>query len=180
MNRRLFIAMCVIAVAVACRKDNSEVAPASPTSAPQSNNSSTSRYAYRTTDDSTVNSLFISKSVANEMISSYIYSLGNTSSSNIVNDLKAFSIDADSLRMYLADTRIKNVKLIFGHTMKYINAGNTGKYAGMQSGAITIIVAGYDSNGVYIYHAAGNEVLDHAAPCPYTCGIGDAGSDLLQ
>lgn len=181
MNRRLFIVLCIIVVAVACRKDKSEVTATS-AAALQSNGSNNSRSAYRTTDDSTVNSLFISKTVANEMISSYIYSLTNLSNTqNPINDLKSFSIDADSLRAYLSDARIKNVKLFFGHTMRYINAGNTGKYSGMQSGALTIIVAGFDADGDYIYHGpAENQVLDHAMPCPYSCDPGEAGNDLLQ
>ena len=177
MNRRLFITLCMIVAVVACRKDKSEVAPTASTSTPSSG-SSTGQYAHKTTDDSTVGSLFIPADVANQMISSYIYSLGSAPAST-VNDLKSFSIDADSLRAYLANNQIRNVKLMFGHTMSYINAGNSGKYAGMQSGALTIILAGYDSSGNYVYYGL-NSVLDHALPCPFSCPPGNAGSDVLQ
>jgi hypothetical protein len=169
MNRKIFIALCLSIAITACNKDKSEVAPKA-----QTTGNSAPRYANR---DSGASSLFIPMDVANQMIGSYVQSLG--SSQNALGDnLKAFSVNADSLRAYLADTSIKNIKLIFAHTTEYISAGNTNKFSGLQSGAMTIIVAGYDASGNYIY--LGGKVLDHAAPCPYTCPPGSAGADLLQ
>ena len=63
---------------------------------------------------------------------------------------------------------------MLAHTMEYINAGNYGVNSGYQSGELTLIVAGFDENGNYIYNNQ-NMVLDHAMPCPTYCPNGDAG-----
>lgn len=179
MNRKFIFTLCVIVAIAACRKDRSEIVPAQSSAATTTTSSHNPHNAAKTTDDSTIGSLFITKSVANQMISSYVSSIGTVNATSCgINDLKSFSIDADSLREYLSDPKIKNIKLVFGHTMKYINGGHTGQFSGMQSGALTIIVAGYDSNGNYIYHGS-DMVLDHAMPCPYSCGNGQASLDLL-
>jgi len=115
---------------------------------------------------------------ANVMISSYLQSIqGNTDT-----DVQSFSMSADSLRQYLNDTsrgKIANLKIVFAHTMNYINSGGRGKYAGYRSGALTLIVVGYDINGNYIYNGQ-NEVYDHMVPCPTSCPNGPAGNGLLQ
>jgi hypothetical protein len=120
-------------------------------------------------------SRFISTELANTMISSYLYSINSTQNDS---DVRSFTVNADSLRAFLQNISVKNVKLIFAHTKNYIDSGYTGKYAGYQSGALTIIIAAYDTAGNYIYYA-GN-VLDHLAPCPFSCPSGTAGNDLLQ
>jgi hypothetical protein len=176
MKNRLFIMMCLTVAIGSCSKNRSEVVPAVQAPEPQSSQSNVNlNYAYRTTQDS-VHSRFISTSIANQMINSYIYSITQDTTQN--DDIKSFSISADSLRLYLSNSQIKNVKLIFGHTMEYITLGNSGVYSGMKSGALTIIIAGYDSAGNYIYQ--GECVLDHALPCPFSCPPGDAGGNLLQ
>jgi hypothetical protein len=176
MKNMFFIAVCfgLGITIVACRKDNSAVTTAA--SANQKNivnRHSTGRFVDST--DTAGGSLFISTTVANTMISSYLCSI-NASQNDT--DVQSFSINADSLRAYLANSSITNVKLMFAHTMAYVNAGNGCKYAGFQSGALTIVIAAYDANDNYVYY--GGSVLDHCLPCPYSCPSGNAGNNLLQ
>ncbi len=212
MNRKLFIALtAAVVIVIACNKEKSQVTPTyaskehAQISASPGSQFGPHHNGHREGDSANAYSSFITSDVANQMISSYLYSigggltsagassttLGSSASSGTsinangsVNDLKSFSIDADSLRAYLASGNIKSVKLIFAHTMDYINAGNQGIFSGMQSGAMTIIVAGYDVNGNYVYYSPGGSggqyVLDHCVPCPYSCANGAAGGDLLQ
>ncbi|MHB8207644.1 MAG: hypothetical protein ACYDDY_09625 [Mucilaginibacter sp.] len=114
---------------------------------------------------------------ANKMIGSYLNSIQNTDS-----NLQALIIDMDQLRRYtdsMATTsRITHLKLFFAHTLKYINAGHANQNAGYHSGAFTIIVAGYDSAGNYVYFN-GDNVLEYLAPCPPNCDLGKAGQPFL-
>lgn len=126
----------------------------------------------KTTEDS-LGCKFIPVDIANQMIGSYLSSVSGSSDA-----VKSFSLDADSLRAYLSDPSIKNIKLVFAHTQAYMAAGNTGVNAGYQSGALTIVIACYDSLGNYIYH--NGSVLDHVLPCPASCPPGNAGNSLLQ
>ncbi len=172
MKSKLLAIMCLGIVIAACNKDKSEVAPVTKKtySAPHS----AGRLASQPVSE--MNSAFIPKDVANQMINSYLYSINSSANDS---DVRSFSINADSLRAYLSDPSVKSVKLILAHTMSYISAGNSGLYAGYQSGAMTIIVAGYNESGTYVYHG-GNYVLDHCTPCPFSCPPGDAASYLLQ
>ncbi len=124
---------------------------------------------------------FISKDSANIMISSYLTSIASDSAPKPSPDLKSLIIDAKELRTYLNNNRnITHVKLMLAHTLKYINEGNTGKYAGYRSDALTIVVAGYDSASNYVF-APGNTVPDHCGPCPDFCPVsGTAANNLLQ
>lgn len=190
MNRKLVIALSFVFVILACHKDRSSVGPATNTA---SHSQTKSHYAAKG-NDSTANSAFITMDDANQMINSYLYSIANDSNNTSQTpDIHSFSINADSLRAYLANPQITNVKLFFAHTMDYINAGNFGQYAGYQSGAITIILAAYDAKGNYVYYLQGgvaggqaatggatNYVLDHCVPCPANCPQGVAGGDFLQ
>ncbi|MBS1689379.1 MAG: hypothetical protein JSS96_11685 [Bacteroidetes bacterium] len=129
--------------------------------------------------DETGSSRFIPKDSANRMIQSYLTSINYQQNDT---DLRCLIVNADSLRKYLNDTsrgRITNVKLILAHTLAYVNAGGYGINAGYQTGAVTIIIAGYDQNNNYIY-ANSNMVLDHLSPCPYACPSGAAGGNMLQ
>jgi len=169
MKSKLLIAISLGILIAACHKENSTVAP----STQQTN--AKPHYAFRDSTD-TAGSLFIPVAVANNMIGSYLYSINSASSDS---DIHSFSISADSLRAYLANPAIKNVKLMFAHTQNYINAGNYGVNSGFKTGALTIVIAAYDTFGNYIYYG-GNAVLDHAIPCPYSCASGTAGNDLLE
>ncbi len=217
MNRKLFIALTLaVIVVIACNKEKTDITPSQGSaeqmriSTSHSGNLGHHHNSGREGDSANAYSSFITTDVANQMIGSYLSSIGSGSGLNSagaassssaanayngvagnsngpVNDLKSFSIDADSLRAYLASTNIKSVKLIFAHTMDYISAGNQGLFAGMQSGAMTIIIAGYDVDGNYVYYTPGGAngqggqyVLDHCSPCPANCPPGTAGGDLLQ
>lgn len=121
--------------------------------------------ALMTTPSPTGSSTFLSKDTANVMIESYLNSnLGDSTA------LASLIIDADSLRAYLSDTSIKNVKLMFAHTMNYIKTGGMNKKCGYRSGALTIVLSGYDAQGNYKYYN-GNQVMDNANPCPSLCPV---------
>jgi len=116
----------------------------------------------------------IVKDSANKMINSYLNSLQDDST-----DLHSLVLDGNVLREYLADTSIVKLKLMFAHTLPYINSGNANRYAGYKIDALTIVIAGFDAAGNYIY-AAGNAVPNHCVPCPHICPLGKAGSSLLE
>lgn len=175
MKNKLFISLCLILTIAACRKDNPTVTPANDTSKTTvTTQHGAGRLPASMAD--TESSKFIPMTVANQMINSYLSSISANTNDT---DVRSYSINADSLRAFLDNTSIKNVKLILAHTMNYINAGHYGVPAGYQSGAMTIIIAAYDESGNYIYYR-GNNVLDHVAPCPYSCPPGQASNSLLQ
>ena len=128
----------------------------------------------------TVTPPFVDKQTANTMIGSYLTSIGAPTNTT---NLRSLIIDADALRGYLTDSEegksITRVKLMFAHTEQYINSGHGGENCGYQSGALTIIIAGFDNNGNYILNGGGG-VMNHANPCPHYCpSVGTAASDLL-
>lgn len=170
MKKKVFSIFCLAIVIAACKKDNSSVS-----NTKQAVGSVKHAYGRQFVDSAAAGSLFISQDVANKMISSYLYSINSPLNDS---DIRSFSVNADSLRAYLADTTIKNVKLMFAHTITYINAGYEGQYAGYQSGALTMVIAGNTIGGTYVYY--NGLVLDHLSPCPYNCEIGAAGGYLLQ
>ena len=118
---------------------------------------------------------------ANRMINSYLASISGDS----VMDLHSLDYDVDSLISYLQTAGIKHVKFMFAHTLDYINAGGYGQYAGYQSGALTLVIAGYDAQGNYVYYQYPKTqncplVEDHFTPCPNDCPTqGTASSDTL-
>ena len=126
-------------------------------------------------------SRFIPVDSANKMISSYLNSIDYQHNDT---DLRSLIFNADSLVTYLTTTGLTNVKLMFAHSLEYINNGGQDKYAGYQSGALTLIVAGYDTSGNYVYYSYSSTspgmVLDQSMPCPTSCPVtGTASSDLL-
>ena len=191
MKRTTIIAVFMVIVATGCRKDNQQITPAVSSNIGNNNAARTAQGAsaelgqglnyagnwsqeYARRGAHPGGSEFISLVEANAMIGSYLYSIGAEKNDS---DLRSFSVDADMLRAYLADNSIKNVKLVFAHTPEYMKAGNTGRYAGYQSGAMTIIIAAYTADGKYVFH--NGMVLDHLSPCPSVCPSGQAGSELL-
>ncbi len=176
MKRKIAITLALLSIILACNKEKQTVTPNSAQAA--SETTTENRHSGARAGDS---SLFISQTDANQMISSYIASIGNDPNNTLQNpSLHALVVNADSLRAYLANSKIKSVKLIYAHTMSFINAGNYGKYAGNSANAMTIILAGVDIQGNFTYFGQQQKVLDHATPCPYTCPSGSAGNDLLQ
>ena len=116
-------------------------------------------------------STFIPKDSANKMISSYLGSInypGNDS------DLRSIIIDVKQLADYMKEAssagKCTKIKLMFAHTLKYINNGGKDQNCGYQSGKLTLVLALYDSAGNYIYKN-GNCVLDNMQPCPAYCPV---------
>ena len=117
----------------------------------------------------------LNKDSANIMLESYITSVGDNDTA-----LKSLIFDAGELRDYLSNENIKHVKIMFAHTLGFINAGNTGKNAYYHPGELTVIIAGYDSDNNYVYWN-GDNVMDKCLPCPNVCPpTGDASSNLLE
>lgn len=118
---------------------------------------------------------FVPVDSANKMIQSYLNSIGYPTTDT---NLLSLSINADSLRSYLSDTAISDVKLMLAHTLAYINGGGKDENCGYKSSALTVIIAGYDKDGNYIY-APNNMVIDRGVPCPTNCPPGEAAQPLL-
>lgn len=122
---------------------------------------------------------FIPVDTANKMLESYLASINASSSTT---ELRSLLFDADMLRDMLNDTakgRIARIKIMFAHTPAYINAGNKGEPCNYKSGALTLIIAGIDGQGNYIYNPK-NSVMDTGMPCPSSCPtVGNASSDYL-
>ncbi len=128
--------------------------------------------------DSTIasNGVFIPIAEANTMIKSYLNSVNYPSQDS---SLHSLIVDANALRAYLnGNTSITKLKLMFAHTQTAIAEG----YCGYKPGALTIILAGYDDSGNYVYRNAGSgpQVMDNATACPSMCPTaGSAISDTL-
>jgi len=119
---------------------------------------------------------FIPVDSANKMIQSYLSSIEITDTANP--QLQSLIMNADALREYLKDTSIKEIKVMFAHTLDYINSGHEGQNAGYKSGALTIVFSGYNSQGNYVL-APGNLVPDGTKPCPPLCPNGGTASNPL-
>ncbi len=109
----------------------------------------------------------ISLDTANKMIASYVSSVGYPYRDTAVRSL---AFNADTMRAYLADSRITSLEFVLAHQLSYLNGGTNrfGKNIGMKPGAITIIAVGYDNNGNVIRNSS-NGVYEHAMPCPTNC-----------
>lgn len=113
---------------------------------------------------------------ANKMINSYIGSLNGNPNNQY---LYSLIVDANDLRDYLdANPSVTNVKLMFAHTLSYINSGGGNQNCGTKAGQLTIIMAGYNASGNYVI--TNNQVMNHAMPCPTSCpSVGTATSNVL-
>lgn len=121
------------------------------------------------------NPYFITIDTANKMLGSYLASINADADNN--KNVQSFIMDADAIREYLSDTRIKKVKVMLAHTLDFINSGNQGVNCGYKSGQLTIIMAGYNAEQNYIF-APGNKVPDGAIPCPENCATLGTASDM--
>jgi len=102
---------------------------------------------------------------ANKMITSYLTSINSAGTDT---NLQSLIINADTLRAYLQDTSIKNIKLMFAHTLAYTNSVNKNVYCGYSTKALTLIIVGYDINNNYVYNQQGM-VYDNCTACPTHC-----------
>jgi len=127
-------------------------------------------------------SMFIPKDSANKMISSYLASINYPANDS---DLYSLIIDAKKLQDYInqattAGLKATKIKLMFAHTLDYINSGGKDQNCGYKSGKLTLVLAAYDSAGNYIY-MQGSKVMDRMQPCPNFCpSVGSASSNTLQ
>lgn len=140
------------------------------------------------TGDSTIGSgedsfcNFIPKDSANKMINSYLGSITSTANDS---DLYSLIVDVAKLNAYLNTTgtagqKPTKLKIMFAHTLDYINGGGQNRNCGYKSGKLTMVLAAYDSAGNYIY-MNGNKVLERLQPCPSYCPTtGNAASNTLQ
>ena len=121
---------------------------------------------------------YIVKDTANMMIGSYLESVAGDSGASVPN-VRSFILDAALLRHYLENEEIAQVKVMLAHTPESIHSGGNTD-AGFRSDALTIVVAGFDLTGDYVYW--GNDMVpNHATPCPRNCPeSGSAANYLLQ
>lgn len=118
----------------------------------------------------------ISRDTANKMINSYLNSINYSVNDT---DVKSFIINVATLKNFLdSEQNITQFKIFFAHTLRFINSGHANQYAGYSSNALTIIIAGVDSNGDYVYYP-GTTVIDNSAHCPSNCPPGSAGNNTL-
>ncbi len=117
---------------------------------------------------------------ANKMVMSYLNSIDYQHEDS---NLHCLIINADTLRTYLnTHQNIKKVKLMFAHTLDYINHGGEDQNAGYKANALTLVIVGYDAAGNYVYMPpqANPRVMDHCTPCPALCpAAGSAQIDTL-
>src|SRR4051812_7970292 len=99
MKSKFLPALCLGLVILACNKDRQTATPSS------HQTGSSHHYAQRFSDSTeSSGSQFISMNTANAMISSYLTSLGGSANDT---DVRSFSVNADQLRAYLADSSVK-------------------------------------------------------------------------
>ena len=178
MNRKILLTLSLLILVLACNKEKQEVVPSTSSATQAAGSGEPIRHITAKCGDSTGWSPFITLDVANQMISSYLYSIQNDPNMSLnAPDVKGFTMNADSLRAYLQNSQVTNIKIIFAHTMSYINKGNYGVYAGYQAGAMTIIIAGYDVNGNYVYYSPG---APQPANSPYANQLNATGTLSLD
>ncbi len=105
---------------------------------------------------------------ANKMIGSYLSSVGYPYADTTIRSL---AFNADTLRAYLSNSNIKDVRFYLAHQITWLDAGlnRFGKNIGLAPGKLTLIVVGLDNNGNVVRNSA-NGVYEHAMPCPTNCG----------
>lgn len=110
------------------------------------------------------NANFIPVDQANQMINSYLQSVGYPGKDD---EVRSWLLDAASLRAYLADTSIVKVQVFLAHTLDWINTGKGGIKPQPGEFPNTVIVVGV--NGRNQYQPLKGKVMDNAAPCPQLC-----------
>lgn len=161
MNRlSSIVLLCFIAFS-ACQKESKEVAPAgNPATTGTPDIHSMMRYS------GSDYSQPICKDTANRMIQSYLNSINYPSSDN---NLRSLTFDADTLRAYLADSKIVTLKFMLAHRQSYMNSGYYGSNCGTRADALTFIIVGLDESDNYVYNSR-SMVYDNTRPCPTDCG----------
>jgi hypothetical protein len=120
-------------------------------------------------------SRFIPLDSGNKMLDSYLSSIDAAENDT---DLFAMILVADSLRAYLQNPDVTHVKIMLAHSLEYINDGHQGQRAGYRNDALSLVIAGYNQWGDYVYH--NGMVLERSMPCPTNCVTsGTASNNLL-
>lgn len=109
---------------------------------------------------------FIPAAQANQMIKSYLASIGYPEKDD---QIRFWLLNADSLRLYLQDPSIKNIKVSIAHQMDYINGGSAGMKPVRGIIPETIILTGVDNDNNYVTILG--DVMDNAVPCPRACNL---------
>lgn len=121
-------------------------------------------------------SQFIPIDSANKMLGSYLNSINYKQNDT---DLHSIMFDANQVRKMLSDPKISNIKIMFAHSLDYINAGGKDIPCGYCSKELTVIISGYDNAGHNLYNPD-STVLEIGNPCPPNCHVnGDTTHDLL-
>jgi hypothetical protein len=165
MIKKIFVLSLSLFSIYGCKKEASDDRiQAAPTNASATGNAG--RYGLKGSDYEYSASMPID--TANRMILSYLNSVHYP---NVDTALRALTFNADSLREYLKNDEITDVKFIIAHQQAYMNSGHYGQYAGMNPQAITLIVVGVSADGGHILNNQ-NEVYEHFKPCPVLCSSG--------
>lgn len=162
MIKKIFVLSLSLFFIYGCKKEVAET-PAPPAA---SASGKTARYALKGADYEYSASMPIDS--ANRMIQSYLNSVNYPATDTA---LRALTFNADSLREYLKNDEITDVKFIIAHQQAYMNSGHYGQYAGMNPQAITLVLVGVSADGGHVLNKQ-NEVYEHFAPCPVICGSG--------
>lgn len=147
---------------IACQKDEKPTT----TLATQNNNAPTIQSGI---------SSFIDSAAANVQIASYLSSIDTFNTAQV----KSFILDAASLRTYLANNAIEQIKIMIGHQSVVIGSSLPTPYQYLNTGSMSLVLVGVDNNNNYVYHNT-NEVINRSRDCPINCYVtGNASNDLL-
>lgn len=171
--RKLHILTWVVVLlcCYACKKDKTTESEDSKSAAETQSGQGSIAMTYNVAIDTNL----IPIDTANRMIRSYLKSLDGDD-----DNLRSLIISAETLREYLKDSSIKDIKIMFAHTRSYINSGHEGQPSGLKNNALTVVLAGYRSDGTYVL-SQGYKVPDHSRPCPTSCPlVGSASKDVIE
>jgi hypothetical protein len=118
--------------------------------------------------------VFVSQEEANDMIQGYLsgidYPANDTS-------LRSLLYNADSLRSYLSDTSIHQLKLMFAQDVS--SDSHAAVSPACFGPGLTIVMVGVDANGDYRLYR-GTQALNHGVPCPKNCMVsGSAAANTI-
>ena len=105
---------------------------------------------------------------ANNMIQSYLTSISYPDNNT---NLRSMTFDADTMRNFLNNSAVVNLKFIVAHRDSYINSGKYGTYCGTNATGFTFVILGLNSSNQIIY-TSNNMVMEHTRPCPTFCSNG--------
>lgn len=164
MFKNVFVfALVATALIYGCKKESDPQPNSGNTSANSSYSGSGGGFSLRGTDAHFSASIAVDS--ANRMIQSYLYSINYPANDS---GLRSLSFSADSLRAYLSDPAITDVKFMFAHQPGYMNSGHFGQFAGMNPAALTVVIVGVSDDSKFILNKH-QEVFEHLSPCPVYC-----------